>query len=387
MVLAAVSVASAQGSGIVEGRLVNKTSPHLEAANVDIDVVGFAGGLGVIKSVKTDSAGRFKVDGLPTDQMLLVRANYKGANYTGRVNFDASGKANMEIDVYETTTSIKDIQAEGVRIAFQLTTSGLQALETVSLNNRTSPPMTLMNMEGNFRFSKAPGILELPKLNVTGPGAPMPLLQTPLESPDGQSYYSLYPVRPGVTTFEIQEALPYTGQSYTYRKKFYQDVGSFQIGVIPRDVTVSGEGLTLLQTDPQKNFAVYSGGPVKAGTEVAWAFSGGTPVVEAAPQAAAGESTVKPRPTLVGQNALVIGPFLLIGFVIVLWYGFNRMQVLSGGADLRTKELRERREQLLNALARLDLRYESQSMDRREYMRQREQGKRQLRRIALLLKK
>jgi hypothetical protein len=387
MVFHAVPEAFAQCSGVVAGRLINKTDPSIIGANVDLDVIGFAGGMGIIKSTTTDSAGRFRIDGLPTDQMLMIRANYKSANYHGRVNFDASGKANVEIEIYEPTTSTKDIQTEGVRMAFQLTGDRLQSLETISFNNQTKPPRTFMSTEGNFRFSKAPGILEPPKIEVTGPGSAMPLAQSPLEAPDGRSYYSLYPLRPGVTTFEVQESLPYTNRSYAYRKKFYQDVSSFQIGVIPQDLAVSGDGLTKIQADPQRNFAVYSGGPVKAGTEVAWTFSGGTPVVEPAAAESTGESKVKPAPTSVGQNALIIGPLLLMGFIVALWYAYNHVQTLSQNSDLRTKELRGRREQLLNLLANLDNRHESQTLDRREYVRQREQGKRQLRRIALLLKK
>ena len=387
IVFRAVPGAFAQGSGVVAGRLINKTDPSIIGANVDLDVIGFAGGMGIIKSAATDSAGRFRIDTLPTNQMLIIRANYKLANYHGRVNFDASGKASVEIEIYEPTTSMKDIQTEGVRMAFQLTGGRLQSIETISFNNQTKPPRTFMSTEGNFRFSKAPGILESPKIEVTGPGAAMPLAQSPLEAPDGQSYYSLYPLRPGVTTFEIQESLPYTNRSYAYRKKFYQDVSSFQIGVIPQDMVVSGDGLTKIQADPQRNFAVYSGGPVRAGTEVAWTFSGGTPAAEPAAAESTGESRVKPAPTNVGQNALIIGPLLLMGFIVALWYAYNHVQILSQNSDLRTRELRERREQLLNLLAKLDHRYESQNLDRREYVRQREQGKRQLRRIALLLKK
>jgi hypothetical protein len=380
-------LAHAQGTGVVEGRLVDKSDPSIIGAKVDLDVIGFAGGMSILKSATTDSTGKFRIDGLPTDQMLMIRANYKGANYHGQVSFDAAGKAYVEIEIFEPTDSTREIRVEGVRMAFQLVGDRLQSLQTVSFDNQTRPPKTYMNKEGNFRFSKAPGILELPKVDVSGPGAVMPLSQSPLESPDGLSYYSLYPLRPGITTFEIQEVLPYSSRTYTYRKKFYQDVSSFQIGVIPADMVVMGEGLTRVQVDGQRNFAVYSGGPVKAGTEVAWTFSGGTPVTQAAPAAGSGESTVKPAPTFVGQNALVIGPLLLMGFVVVLWYAYNNLQTASQSGDARTRELKERREQLLNSLANLDNRYESQTLDRREYVRLREQGKRQLRRIFLLLKK
>ena len=380
--------ARAQGKGVVEGRLVNATNPSIVAANVELDVVGLGGGMSILKSAVTDAAGKFRIDGLPTDSPIMIRANYKSVNYHGRVNFDTSGKANVEIEVFEPTTSWKDIRVEGIRMAFQLAGDRLRSLETYSFVNQTKPPRTFMSMEGNFRFSKAPGILELPKVMVTGPGSAMPLAQSPLESPDAQSYYSLYGLRPGTTTFEVEQELPYSNKSYAYRKKFYQDASSFEIGVTPADMSLSGEGLKQSRTDAQHNFAVYSGGPVKAGMEVVLTFSGGTPVAEAAAPEAGAESRVRPMPSLVGQNALIIGPLLLMGFVAVLWHAFNYVVDSSPkGRDPRIKELKERRERLLNFMAALDDRYEKQSLTRGDYLRQREMGKRQLRRIATLLKK
>jgi hypothetical protein len=92
--------------------------------------------------------------------------------------------------------------------------------------------------------------------------------------------------------------------------------------------------------------------------------------------------SVKPAPTDVGRNALIIGPLLLMGLVVVLWFAYNHMQ--TSAPDSRAKELKERREQLLTYLADLDGQYESRAVEKRDYLRQRENGKRQLRRIALI---
>lgn len=378
----------AQGSGVVEGRLINKTNSSILPADVDLDAVGLGSGMSILKSAKTDKAGRFRIDGLPTDSPMMIRANYRDVNYHGQVSFDASGKAKVEIPVYETTTSMAGIRLDGARYAFQRAGDGLRSMELYSFNNEISPPKSYMNMEGNFRFGKAPGISDPPKMNVTGPGNPMPLIQSPLESPDGQYYYSLYPLRPGITTFEIDQQLPYPGGTYTLKKKFYYDVNSYEIGVIPQDMTVTGAGLVRLQTDPKRNFSVYQGGPVKAGTELVWTFSGGTPVAEPSPAETRGETRIQHAPNTVARNALILGPLVLIGFVVVLWYAVNGIPEESAQArDSRIKELKVRRDQLLNYLATLDSQYENRSLDRRQYVRQREQGKRQLRRIALLLKK
>ena len=89
-----------------------------------------------------------------------------------------------------------------------------------------------------------------------------------------------------------------------------------------------------------------------------------------------------------GRNALVIGPLLLMGFVLVLWYAFNRMPegARRSPPDTGTGDLKERREQLLNAIAELDHRHEMHAIGQQEFLRQREESKRQLRRISLLLK-
>ena len=93
-------------------------------------------------------------------------------------------------------------------------------------------------------------------------------------------------------------------------------------------------------------------------------------------------------PSLMAQNALIIGPMLLVGFLVVLWYAQNHGGAGSASTqETRLQELRARREQLLNFVAGLDARYENQSLERREYLRLREQGKRHLRRIAMLLAK
>jgi hypothetical protein len=347
-----------------------------------------AGGMSIIKSSTSDQTGKFRIDGLPTDQPLMIRANYKMVNYHGRVAFDPSGKASVEIKIFEPTTSMEGIRFEGVRMAFHMNADQLRILELSSFNNETKPPKSFMSQEGNFRFSKVPGIQEMPRLQVTGPGSSMPLSQSPLESPDGTSYYSLYPLRPGITSFEIDQTFPYQDRKFFYRKKFYYDLAAFQIGVIPQDLTISGEGLNKIQADAQKNFAVYSGGPIKAGTEVVWTISGGTPILEPTMPAEGSESKIKPMPTYVGQNALILGPLLLACLIAVLWYADHYLADAPPQYQAsQIQGLKKRQHQLVDFLAKLENGYENQALDRRQYLAQREPAKRQLRRIVALLGK
>jgi hypothetical protein len=315
-----------QAKGVVEGRLINGTDPSIIAQNVELEVLGMSSGMRVIRTAMTDSSGRFRIEGVPENQELLVRANYKGANYHNPINLPLAGKASVEIEVFEPTDSMKDILAEGAQIAFQMEGDRLKAVEAVQFNNKTNPPRTFVGTHGGFRISKPQGILEPPQLRVTAPGSSMPLVQSALESADGKSYYSRYPLRPGVTIFEVQELLPYTDRNFKYVVTFYQDIPDLKIGVVPQDLEISGEGLSKIETDSHNNFAVYASSPVKAGTERIWTLSGGTLDSEPQPSETEGRSPIQTVPTDIERNALIIGPLLLLGFVLVLWYAFHRSQ-------------------------------------------------------------
>ena len=240
----------------------------------------------------------------------------------------------------------------------------------------------------SLKISQSPGILEPPQLSITAPGSLMSLSESVIESADGQSYYSLYPLRPGVTTFEVREILPYKDRKYTYKGKFYHNVDSFIIGVTPQDMVLSGNGLLKKETDVEENFAVYESPPVEAGTELVWTFSGGTPIPELEHSEATDNSTVLTIPSDIERYALIIGPLLLMGFILVLWYAHNRSQDRAKPADdLSERQLKERREQLLTSLAELDHRHETHSIKQEEYAKQRSKSKRELVRIFQLLKK
>ncbi len=376
------------GNGVVEGKVVNGTNRSLSTGAVELDVVSLREGMSVLKTIKTDTSGRFRIEGLPTGSQMMIRGDYKSVSYHSLVHFDAAGKANVELEVFEPSNSMKEIRVQDVRLAFQLTGERLRSLESYTFENQTRPPRSYIGSDGSFRFSKADGLLEPPGLRVTGPGSSMALIDNALESADGKSYYSLYALRPGPTTFEVDQSYPYSSRSYTLRKTFYNDVASFQIGVIPGDMTLEGEGLRRVRDDVQGNFAVYESGPIQAGTELVWNFSGGTPVAAPTQQADAGRGQIRPMANLVGRNAIVIGPLLLLGLVVVLWYAYSyQRQFTAAGPDPRTKELNERKEQLLNQLASLEHRLENGMIERRNYVRAREQGKKQLRRIEMLLRK
>jgi hypothetical protein len=158
-----LSAAYAQQKGIVEGRVINGTDPSIIPRSVELDLVELGAGMNIVKTTTTDSSGRFRIEGLPESGRLMIRAIYKDVNYHSQFNIDASGRAAVEIEVFEPTTSLEGIKVESAGIAFQIVGDQLHSLETVTLKNTTQPPKTLMHPEGSYRFSKPAGILGFPK--------------------------------------------------------------------------------------------------------------------------------------------------------------------------------------------------------------------------------
>lgn len=385
--LLVVPVAMPQQTGTVEGRLINGTDVSRTLADVDLEVVALDQGMGIIRTAKTDSTGRFRIEGLPIDSMLMLRAIYKDTNYNRQFRFDATGNASVELEVYEATTSWDAIRVEEYQMVFQAIGDHIQSMGMAVLNNETDPPETFMNSSGNFRFSKPPEIETLPQIRITAPGSSMPVTQSPLESPNGENYYTLYPLKPGKTTIETYQLLPYKDRKYTYIKKFYYATPSFEIGIVPMDMSVSGDGLTHVRNDMDQNIAVYRSDAIGAGTEVKWIFSGGTPLAEQASPPVSSGSQIRTDPDTVSRNAGIIAPLILLGFILVLWYVINH-----GGGDAtntgasRKKELKKRQRALQNRLGELDRLFETHSIGPKEYQKQREHSRRMLRRISLLLK-
>jgi len=336
------AAATAYGGGIAEGRLVNRTDPAIAAGNTELEVLALSNGMDIIKTAMTDARGMFRIEELPDAAHLMLRAIYKGVNYHGMLRFDADGKARLELEVYESTTSMKDIRVESANIAVQLEGdvdgNHLHAVETFVVVNSAKPPRVYVNPEGSFRVSKAPGILEPPRVMITAPGSEMPLAQAALESADGESYYSLYPLRPGGTIFEFHQTLPYTDSKYVYEKKFFHDIPEFPVGVIPLDMTLSGGSLKKTEEHAAENFAVYTAAAAAAGDTAAWTFTGGTPFTAMEHEHEWDETTIIAMDGFVGRNALLIGSTILAIFLITLWFTSNR---LSRGSEPEARTPRE----------------------------------------------
>ena len=89
----------------IEGHISN-ASTHQPLANQKVELISPQGGMAVAGNATTDAQGRFELSGgqIDTGRFYLLQTTYQGVDYHAPVKFDPSGKALIDITVYESTT-------------------------------------------------------------------------------------------------------------------------------------------------------------------------------------------------------------------------------------------------------------------------------------------
>lgn len=121
--VASVSLAHAASNGEISGTLYDASNKNAPLANQPV-ILQMAQKTDThdLKTVKTDSAGRYAFTALDTDQTIsyVLYANYQGAQYTGSVlTLNSKPVQQSDLHVYEATTSTKNIAVTQATVLLQ----------------------------------------------------------------------------------------------------------------------------------------------------------------------------------------------------------------------------------------------------------------------------
>jgi hypothetical protein len=164
VVIAACSapLATSTGSGVIEGTVLNGTNYRLPVAGVPVvlRVESREGWISVAETT-TDREGRFRFEGLPTEEELLYLpgANHMGVHYPGtRVRLKArETAASQRIVVYDTVAEPSPLVAARHELQIDVAGSVVTVCETILIANRT-----LRSYVGTSTSADAPpGTLQL----------------------------------------------------------------------------------------------------------------------------------------------------------------------------------------------------------------------------------
>lgn len=310
LLLTTTTGAWAQGSGVIEGQVLNGS---LESAPVEGALVTLwtfvADQAESSLETTADASGRFQFEGLETeDRAYRLEAEYKGVRYESDVVAFPAGEdfLSVPLSVYESTTSSADISVERAHLIVAFEPGTIYVREVQIFSNA-----------GNLTYIGPTG----QEGEVTA-DFPLPQGASAVELADGfmecctvetdTGFASTYPLVPGSTQFVLSYSLSHDSTTYDLVKKVAHPTASFDILVADVGVEVTAPGLT--QGEPLSiqggNYLHLAGRDLIPPDEVALHFT--NLPTEAVPEPSPPSTTLPPLLTGSVLGVIALGVFLAL---------------------------------------------------------------------------
>jgi hypothetical protein len=213
MVLLLTSFVGAQS---LTGLVTNSTTGKPSAGD-EVIVVRLGKGIGESGRTKTDAMGRFslKLDDAQTPH--LVRAVHEGVTYN---RMAPPGTTSVSVEVYDVAKRVRAIAVIADIMRIQTAKGNITVTRDFAVRNASNPPRAQMN-ERNLEFYIPDGahVVENSGTAITETG--IPVKSVPVPEREKNRYSFGFPLRPGVTRFEVTYQLPYTGSVNLDSKSIY----------------------------------------------------------------------------------------------------------------------------------------------------------------------
>ena len=257
---AAMAAQPAQAQKRITGIVSNGTNQK-PAANDDVTLIRLAGGMQEEARTKTNAQGEFHFDVSDVGQPRLIRVHHDGVNYHKPL---PPGTQSVQVTVYNAMAKVPGLQVQNQSEVLQATDTLLQAIEVFRLTNSAVPPVT----QPSFEFYLPEGATIRLSQGLSGDGMPTKATAVPLK--ENNKYQLNFPVRPGVTQFEVVFTIPYSGSMSLVNKfamtpqEFYvvtadgiqfsapQTAGFQETAHWPIDATVTGVNKHVLASPPKE---------------------------------------------------------------------------------------------------------------------------------------
>jgi hypothetical protein len=213
-ILLLASMASAQ---TLTGTVKNSTTGK-PAAGDEVVLLKLGQGMEEAGRTKADDKGQFSFKLDNPQSPHLVRAIHQDVTYH---RMAPPGTTSVEVEVYDVGKKIEDVAVVADIMRVQVVGPGqLEVVREFGVQNTSKPPRTQMN-ERNLEFYIPDGahIIEESASATTENGNP--LKSAPVPEGEKNRYSFIFPLRPGLTRFEVAYDLPYTGSANLDAKSLY----------------------------------------------------------------------------------------------------------------------------------------------------------------------
>jgi hypothetical protein len=203
-----VLLTSFAASQILTGTVKNATTGKPAAGD---EVVVFKLGQGMEESgrTKTDSKGQFSFKLDDAQAPHLVRAIHQDVTYH---RMAPPGTTSVAIDVYDVAKKVDGIQVVADIMRIQAGQGQMAVTREFGVQNTSNPPRTQMN-EHNLEFNIPDGAQVIDESATATTEGGNPLRSAPVPEGEKNRYSFIFPLRPGLTRFEVTYQMPYSGSA------------------------------------------------------------------------------------------------------------------------------------------------------------------------------
>ncbi len=255
------------------------------AVGDDVILLSLTQGMEESARTKTDAKGNFTLKLADAQSPHLVRAVHEGVTYH---RMAPPGTTSVEVEVYDAGKKIEGISVVADIMRIQAAQGQIEIVREFGVQNASKPPRTQMD-ERNLEFYIPDGAQIIPDSATATTENGNPLKSAPVPEGEKNRYSFIFPLRPGLTRFEVAYQMPYTGSANLDPKSQYP-LDHFVV-MMPKAMefnaaaTAAGYKLINYPNEPEANVQVASN--YKPGQNLAFKVSGEGTLTE--PQEAGGE--------------------------------------------------------------------------------------------------
>jgi hypothetical protein len=206
-------LASAQ---TLTGTVKNATTGK-PAAGDEIVLLKLGEGMEEAGRTQTDANGHFSFKLDAAQAPHLVRAIHQGVTYH---RMAPPGTTSVELEVYDAAKKVDGITVVADIMRVQANQGQLVVVREFGVQNSSRPPRTQMS-ERNLEFNVPSGAQIIPDSATATTEGGNPLKSAPVPEGEKDRYSFIFPLRPGLTRFEVAYQMPYSGSANIDPKSVY----------------------------------------------------------------------------------------------------------------------------------------------------------------------
>jgi hypothetical protein len=211
----AVLLLSALASAETLTGTVRNVTTGKPASGDEVILIKLGAGMEEVAHTKTDAKGNFSFKLDDSQGPHLVRAIHQDVPYHAMA---PPGTTSVNVEVYDAGKKIDGVEVVADIMRLQVENGQLEMTREFAVQNSSKPPRTQMNdRDLEFYLTEGAQIGEASALTEHG----NPLKTTPVQEDERNRYAFVFPLRPGITQFQISYQLPYSGSANIDPRSLY----------------------------------------------------------------------------------------------------------------------------------------------------------------------